>query len=104
MVKLSAPPMWNRWRLIIPEVYEAYCYGVPNERKGHVLRLLIVLRRGDHPANPETVKAEIYDDLSKRLTANYKPDKIVVIPRLPRTPIGKIDTRAVETMGEEGEL
>jgi long-chain acyl-CoA synthetase len=87
-----------------PEVYEAYCYGVPNERKGHVLRLLIVLRRGDHPANPETVKAEIYDDLSKRLTANYKPDKIVVIPRLPRTPIGKIDTRAVETMGEEGEL
>jgi long-chain acyl-CoA synthetase len=37
-----------------PEVYEAYCYGVPNERKGHVLRLLIVLRRGDHPAKPET--------------------------------------------------
>ncbi|MCH3908937.1 MAG: acyl--CoA ligase [Bacilli bacterium] len=76
-------------------IYEAFCYGVKDERKGHVFRLVIVLRRGDHPANKDEVIKDIYADLEQKLTANYKPDKIIVSDKLPRTPIGKIDSNAI---------
>jgi long-chain acyl-CoA synthetase len=86
------------------DVYEAYCYGTPDERKGHVLRLLVVLRRGDHPAMEEDVRKAIYEKISKELTANYTPDKIVFLKRLPKTAVDKIDIKAIEAMEKAGQI
>jgi long-chain acyl-CoA synthetase len=77
------------------EIYEAYCYGVPDERKGSILRLAIVIRRGYESADIEELKKSIYACLEERLTANCRPEKIIVLPKLPRTPVGKIDDAAM---------
>lgn len=86
------------------DVYETYCYGAPDERKGQVLRLLVVLRRGDHPASEDDVRKAIYDKISKDLTANYTPDRIVFLAKLPRTAVDKIDIKAIEAMEKTGQI
>lgn len=92
--------------LSLDEVFDAYCYGVEDERKGHVFRLLIVKRRHEDGAEYEDEKLRgiVYDAIAESLPPAYKPDKIVFLPRLPRTPIGKIDTAELTKMKENGLL
>jgi long-chain acyl-CoA synthetase len=86
------------------EIYDAYCYAVADERRGHQFRLAIVLRRGDHPADPEAMKMAIYAKIAETLPPSYKPDKIVVLEKIPHTPIGKIDPKAIKELQEKGIL
>jgi long-chain acyl-CoA synthetase len=90
--------------LNIPEVYDAYCYAVIDEMKGHHFRLAIVMRRGDHPADSEEVKKRLFEKISKTLPPSYLPDKIVVLEKIPHTPIGKIDNKAIQELQEKGIL
>jgi long-chain acyl-CoA synthetase len=87
-----------------PSVYDAYCYAVKDERKGHHFRLAIVLRRGDHPADPEIVKERLLAEIKTNLAPSYFPEKIVVLAKIPHTPIGKIDNKAIEDLEKEGIL
>lgn len=90
--------------LNISEVYDAYCYAVLDEKKGHHFRVAIVLRRGDHPADPEDVKKRLYEKIANELPPSYLPDKIVVLEKIPHTPIGKIDNKAIQDLQEKGIL
>lgn len=86
----------------IPEVYEAYCYGVKNERKGHVLRLAIVINKNCKLTEGEVI-AKCYQAIGEKLNPSYMPDKVLIIDKLPRTAIGKVDPVAFKqiTGGEE---
>jgi long-chain acyl-CoA synthetase len=86
------------------DVYDAYCYAVLDARKGHHFRLAIVLRRGDHPANAEAVKERILAKVKADLPPSYLPEKIVVMEKIPHTPIGKIDNKAIEELIANGTL
>lgn len=86
------------------DVYDAYAYAVENARKGHVFRLAIVLRRGDHPADPEIVKERLSQAIKANLVPTYQPEKIVVLAKIPHTPIGKIDNKAIEELEKQGVL
>jgi long-chain acyl-CoA synthetase len=76
-------------------IYDAYCYGYQSEKEGHVLRLAVVLRRGDHPAKAEAVEQDLKIAIAKKLPPVYQPDKIIFLTKLPRTPIGKIDDKSL---------
>ena len=80
----------------LPGIYESYCYGVPNSRKGNVFRLIAVIRRGDHPWSEEEAEKAIKEAIKKSLPPAYFPDKIIFMKKLPRTPIGKIDISQIE--------
>ena len=80
----------------LPGIYESYCYGVPNARKGNIFRLLAVIRRGDHPWSEEEAEKAIKEAVKKSLPPAYFPDKIIFMKKLPRTPLGKIDISSIE--------
>ena len=74
------------------DVYEAYCFPVEDQRKGHVLFLAVVEREGPKGMRKkEEVEADIYAAIGKNLPPLYRPAKIVFLDKLPRTPVGKID-------------
>lgn len=86
------------------EVYEAYCYGIANERKGHVLRLAIVIRRGYESSDMEDLKKQIINRIKERLPLSYLPERISILTKLPRTPVGKIDDAAIAKLEKNGSL
>ncbi len=86
--------------LSLEEVFDAYCYGVSDERKGSKLRLLVVKRKGDHFVSDEEAKKAIIEKISSSLTASHLPEKIFFVEKLPRTPIGKIDVKEIEKRKE----
>jgi long-chain acyl-CoA synthetase len=86
------------------EIYEAYCFGVPNAKTGSNLRLAIVIRHGYQEPSEDELKSQLNASIKERLTTNYLPDKIIVLPKLPRTPVGKIDDAAISKMEEQGNL
>ena len=86
--------------LSLEDVFDAYCYGVSDARKGSKLRLLAVKRKGDHPISDEEAKKAITEKISSSLPSAYMPEKIFFIDRLPRTPIGKIDVKEIEKRKE----
>lgn len=76
-------------------IYEAFCYGVKDERKGHVFALSCSIRRGSTISKEELTK-ELYDAIEKELPSSYKPKYIELLDKLPHTQIGKIDEKAFE--------
>ena len=73
------------------DVYEAYCYGAKDEKRGHCFRLAISKNQNSIKDN-ETLKKEILEAIRKELPPSYLPDRIDVYQKLPHTPVGKIDT------------
>lgn len=86
------------------EIYEAYCFGVPDEKKGHVFLLIAVVRKGYETITKEEIKESIMLRISERLTKAYLPKAIAFLPSLPRTPVGKIDDAKIRSMEKKGEL
>lgn len=85
----------------INEVYDCYCYAVKNERKDAQFRIAIVMKR-DAEQKAEMTISNIYAALSRELPPAYKPERIDVFEKLPRTAIGKIDAKKFQEMiGEE---
>lgn len=82
--------------LEMPEIYSAYCYGVPNERKGEVFRVVAVTRKGKDQIGDEEAKRLIFAKIKSSLPPAYTPDKVIIMKELPRTPVGKIDAKFFE--------
>ncbi|MFF1845388.1 FadD7 family fatty acid--CoA ligase [Streptomyces sp. NPDC058217] len=74
-----------------PAVAEAAVFGVPDERHGHRVGAAVVLREGED-AEP----AEIVRYCLGRLVPFEVPERIQVVPALPRTAKGELDRQAVQ--------
>lgn len=75
------------------DIYEAYCYGVKDERKGHHLRLALVIKE-DSKKTEEEIRKTLSDKIHKNLRDCYMPDRFDFYKELPHTPVGKIDIAA----------
>ncbi|MFJ2743758.1 (2,3-dihydroxybenzoyl)adenylate synthase [Streptomyces sp. NPDC087440] len=78
-----------------PQIRETAVVGVPDEEVDERLRLFVVPAHG---ADPEqlTLRA-LRDHIRARGVASYKlPDEVIVVPDLPRTPVGKVDKNALK--------
>jgi long-chain acyl-CoA synthetase len=82
----------------LPEVFEAYCYGVPHPKKGHCFRLAVIVRRDLASEREEVIRAKIQAAIKEALPPSYQPDRIVFYPSLPHTPVGKLDLKAFEAL------
>jgi len=79
----------------LEEVSEVAAVGIPDEEKGHVIKLFIVLNaKVDRIHDDESLKKLINLEISKYAV----PKEIAYIKALPRTGLGKVDTRKLETM------
>jgi acetyl-CoA synthetase len=65
---------------------------VPDELRGEVAVLLVVIRR-DMTIEPETLAREVGDQVAHGLGKPVRPAAVVVVPDLPRTRSGKIMRR-----------
>lgn len=71
-----------------PAVAECAIIGVPDQKRGNIIRAYIVLKAGHSPC-PDLIKN--IQDFAKQKAAPYKyPRSIKFIKALPRTPSGKI--------------
>jgi acyl-coenzyme A synthetase/AMP-(fatty) acid ligase len=66
--------------------------------------LALVIRRGDKTLSQAFVEQECQAKIKESLPPAYFPEKIFFLDQLPRTPIGKIDTKAFETYEETGKF
>lgn len=82
--------------LEMPEIYSAYCYGVPNERKGSVFRVAAVTRKGKDQVSDSEAKRLILAKIKSSLPPAYMPDKVIIMKELPRTPVGKVNAKYFE--------
>ena len=82
-----------------PSIAEVAAVGYPDDRLGEKVCLVVAPRRG-HAVNLQ----EIIDHLVRRGIAVYKlPEKLVVLERLPRNPVGKVLMQALrEQIAREG--
>ncbi len=75
----------------VAAVLEAAAVGVPHDVKGEAIVVFCVLRPGqtDSPELRSAIAARIAESMGKAL----KPERVVVVPRLPKTRSGKIMRR-----------
>jgi acetyl-CoA synthetase len=75
----------------VPAVLEAAAVGVPHDVKGEAIVVFCVLTPGatDSPELRGAIVARITESLGKAL----KPDRVVVVPQLPKTRSGKVMRR-----------
>jgi 2,3-dihydroxybenzoate-AMP ligase len=79
-----------------PLVRDTAVVGIPDEQRDERLCVFVVLTSdADTSATPMSLRT-IRDHIRGRGLASYKlPDELVVVPDLPRTPVGKIDKNAL---------
>ncbi|MEV7807440.1 AMP-binding protein [Microbispora sp. NPDC088329] len=84
-----------------PLVRDAAVVGIPDDELDERLLVFVVLSAdADAAAVPLSLRA-IREHIRDRGLASYKlPDELVVVPDLPRTPVGKIDKKSLR----EGKL
>src|SRR5204863_9995943 len=73
-----------------PAVAEAAAVGIPHEVKGEVAWLFCVPKPGAE-AEPAAIAAVVSDALGKA----FRPDRVLIVPALPKTRSAKIVRRAV---------
>jgi len=79
-----------------PAVAEAAVVGVPSARWGETPVAFVVLAPG-HPGDPETLRGLA----NATLGSTQRIAEVVIVPALPRNPIGKVLKRALrETYGD----
>ena len=77
------------------EVKEVCAIGVPDIDKGNIIKLFLSLNKHE---NQETISASIKQRIKEELSIYAVPKEIVFLETLPKTIIGKIDARKLETM------
>jgi acetyl-CoA synthetase len=76
-----------------PAVLEAAAIGVPHDIKGEVVVVLVVLRPGAD-ADPG-LSAAIAQTVAAQLGKPLKPERVAIVPVLPKTRSGKVMRRAI---------
>jgi acetyl-CoA synthetase len=84
-----------------PAVMEAAAVGVPHDVKGEVAWVFCVLSPGVEPG--ETIAADIADCVAAELGKAFQPERVVLVPALPKTRSAKIVRRAVraQALGQD---
>jgi 2-aminobenzoate-CoA ligase len=83
--------------LLHPKVAECGVVGVPDEKRGQLVKAYVVLRAGNAP-DPEVAKE--LQDFVKDTIAPYKyPRAIVFMDALPRTETGKLQRFKLRALG-----
>jgi acetyl-CoA synthetase len=76
-----------------PAVLEAAAIGVPHAVKGEVVVVLVVLHPGETDA-PD-LRRSVAESVASELGKPLKPDRVAVVPSLPKTRSGKVMRRAI---------
>jgi acetyl-CoA synthetase len=76
-----------------PAVLEAAAIGVPHPVKGEVVVVLVVLHPGE--TDDPDLRRSVADAVAGQLGKPLKPDRVAVIPSLPKTRSGKVMRRAI---------
>jgi acyl-CoA synthetase (AMP-forming)/AMP-acid ligase II len=71
-----------------PNISEAVCFGVPDEKYGEAVQAAVVISSG-------TSESEIRSFCSQHLADFKIPDRVYIVEELPRTATGKIQRRHV---------
>jgi acetyl-CoA synthetase len=74
-------------------VSEAAAVGIPHDVKGEVAWIFCVLTPGREPN--DDVAAEVSELVARELGRAFRPDRVVIVPALPKTRSAKIVRRAV---------
>ena len=78
-----------------PAVSEVAVIGVPDDKWGERPLALVVLRDGA-PDDADAIRAFALDHAARGLISKYAvPDRIVLVPGLARTSVGKLDKKAL---------
>ena len=76
-----------------PAVVEAAAVGIPDDVKGEVLQVFVVLREGA-PATT-ALAAELRDRVASMLGSSFRPSSVLFVDQLPKTRSGKVMRRLV---------
>ncbi len=79
-----------------PDVTDAAVVGVPDETWGERVVAVVATASGT------LTDTELQDVVRRRLAGYKVPRAIVILPRLPRTPSGKLETAQVKRIAEGG--
>lgn len=74
-----------------PQVAESAVIGIPHSVKGEGLFAFAILKSGE--TAPHAFKDEVFQTIGKNIGSFAKPEKIVIVPGLPKTRSGKIMRR-----------
>ena len=76
-----------------PAVAEAAAIGLPHEIKGNAIHTWVILKAGNEPS--EQLIEELKAHVGHELGPIAKPEKITIVPQLPKTRSGKIMRRVL---------
>ena len=82
-----------------PAVAESAVIGKPDKILGHIIKALVVLKRG-HSGTPALIK-ELQEFVKKHLAAYKYPKEIIFVKELPKTQSGKIKRKILRLAEEE---
>jgi len=88
-----------------PAVAEAAAIGLPHEVKGNAIHAYVMLKAGYEPS--DELVAELREHVSHEMGPIAKPEKITIVPGLPKTRSGKIMRRVLKARAQglpEGDL
>lgn len=88
-----------------PAVAEAAVVGLPHEIKGHAIHAYVILKAGQETT--ETLVEELRQHVGHEMGPIAKPEKITIVPSLPKTRSGKIMRRVLKARAQglpEGDL
>lgn len=83
----------------VPGVREVSVIGIPHPYKMQVVKAFITPE--DPAVSQETLTQQILDECGKELIRHAVPAQIEYMASLPRTKVGKVDTRALEVLSAE---
>ena len=81
-----------------PAILEAAVVGKPDSYRGEILLAFVVTRPGMDGATPEAALAQ---HCAERLARYKQPARYLQLPALPKTPINKVDRKALSTLAAE---
>ncbi len=80
------------------KVVESAVVGFPHDIKGQGIYAFVILAEGEH--DPKIIEAEITETVVEHIGRIAKPDKIQIVPGLPKTRSGKIMRRILRKIAE----
>ena len=80
------------------KVVESAVVGFPHDIKGQGIYAFVILAEGEH--DPKIIEAEITETVVEHIGRIAKPDKIQIVPGLPKTRSGKIMRRILRKVAE----
>ncbi len=88
-----------------PAVAEAAAIGLPHEIKGNAIHAYVILKAGNEPS--DALVEELKQHVGHEMGPIAKPEKITIVPSLPKTRSGKIMRRVLKARAQglpEGDL